>query len=181
MEQRFPGEVPDFHDAPVASNRFILNAAPLSPIVSACANRQTRRPFSKAPTVHYRPMFLSLPLGDPVSANLVPAVNDRPIEWRTCRPDRIYLLLQNLFRSPAVSCRSSKHPKPEACLSDTSALLSWLKTRDIDLRHHPCPKPRHTTDARYIQRELPVFARLLQKIPVRENLSLLSQPVSETG
>ena len=145
MEQRFPGKVSGLL-TPVASNRPVLKSVTFFPVaVSGFHNKPESLLF--LPSVGDRPTNLSSTRQNLTSASPAPAVNDGFVDGEhavltrfTFFIDRDLDFLKHLpkhmlqnFRCPSLRC---------------FRFLPGSKTKDIDLRHHFCPKPGFPAIAR---------------------------------
>jgi len=89
----------DYCCVQIASNFFATIVFPSCPVPKSGFAFGSENPSNKTSTFGHRPTLLSFTQRKSISANFIPAVNDRPVEWRTCRPDQTSRFVQ-LASSP---------------------------------------------------------------------------------
>ena len=86
------------HSGRIASNSTVIIAFPSCPVSTTGFVIGSEDLSNKAPILGNRPTFLPLTRWEFTSANFIPAANDHPVEWRTCRPDQTSRLAEPAFK-----------------------------------------------------------------------------------
>jgi hypothetical protein len=171
----------DYCCVQIASNFFATIVFPSCPVPKSGFAFGSENPSNKTSTFGHRPTLLSFTQRKSISANFIPAVNDRPVEWRTCRPDQTsrFVELASEFRT---------------CIAEAIHFPNSQPAHQLLLPNNPDQKPGISTCVVTLARDSdfkqlpglfggssPLSDRTLQEISVPKNCLFPFRPVSGTG
>jgi hypothetical protein len=165
----------------IASNSSVTSTFPSCPVPKTGFVIGSEDLSNKAPTFSYRPTFLPLTRWEFTSANFIPAVNDPPVEWRTCRPDQTSRFAELAFEFRTCSAEAihfpNSRPGHQLLLPDNPDQKPGIPTCVITL----APNPDFKQSPGLFGGSSPLSGRSFQEISVSKNCLSPSRPISETG